>query len=400
MNRWVVLLLVLPVLLAAGCGQPSAPAVGSGDTFTFGVILPGTYNDRGWGAAHYEAGQYVEQSMPGTRMVYIDNVNPGARPGVTVPQVVDLLAAQGARLIIAASEEFCDGVIEAAQAHPDLYFISVGSDIAWREGKAYRAPANVSNLFGRMVYGKMIGGYAAGMTTQTGKIGYVGPLVNAESRRLAAATYLGARDAWVNERHQDPARLQFIVSWIGFWFNIPGQTLDPSKVSDEFFATGCDVVVSGINTTEALVEAGRLRRAGHNVYAVPYDYHDAGREAADASLGVPYFNWGPSYAAAVAMAREQRWQQSFSWPAPYWPDINDRTRSSVGFTRGEALSPAANAALDRFIAGLGDGSSNLFRGPLNYQDGSVFLRDGEIATDQQIWYLPQLLQGMTGASAQ
>jgi simple sugar transport system substrate-binding protein len=41
---------------------------------------------------------------------------------------------------------------------------------------------------------------------------------------------------------------------------------------------------------------------------------------------------------------------------------------------------------------------NLFVGPLNFQDGSVYLKDGEKATDDQIWYMSQLLQGMEGAS--
>ena len=36
--------------------------------------------------------------------------------------------------------------------------------------------------------------------------------------------------------------------------------------------------------------------------------------------------------------------------------------------------------------------------PLNLQDGTVYLADGVVATDQQIWYLPQLLEGMEGQS--
>ncbi len=37
-------------------------------------------------------------------------------------------------------------------------------------------------------------------------------------------------------------------------------------------------------------------------------------------------------------------------------------------------------------------------GPLNFQDGTAFLADGEAATDIQVWYLPQLLEGMEGRS--
>jgi simple sugar transport system substrate-binding protein len=41
----------------------------------------------------------------------------------------------------------------------------------------------------------------------------------------------------------------------------------------------------------------------------------------------------------------------------------------------------------------------IFEGPLNYQDGSVFLKAGEVATDLQIWYAPQLLEGIKGDSS-
>ena len=56
------------------------------------------------------------------------------------------------------------------------------------------------------------------------------------------------------------------------------------------------------------------------------------------------------------------------------------------------------AALDEFIAALADGSLNLWTGPLNAQDGSPWLAEGETATDQQIWYTKQLLEGIDGAS--
>ena len=44
------------------------------------------------------------------------------------------------------------------------------------------------------------------------------------------------------------------------------------------------------------------------------------------------------------------------------------------------------------------GGLNLWKGPMKLQDGTEYLKDGETATDQQIWYLPQLLEGMEGQS--
>ena len=90
---------------------------------------------------------------------------------------------------------------------------------------------------------------AAALTTQTGKIGFLGPLINDETRRLAASAYLGARYAWTEYLGKDPADLTFTVNWIGFWFNIPGVTSDPTQVADEFFNNGYDVVISGLDTT-------------------------------------------------------------------------------------------------------------------------------------------------------
>jgi simple sugar transport system substrate-binding protein len=66
---------------------------------------------------------------------------------------------------------------------------------------------------------------------------------------------------------------------------------------------------------------------------------------------------------------------------------------------GPALSSSAKAALNKFIKDLGTGKTELFKGPLFYQDGTLFLKDGEIAIDKKIWYMKQLLKGMSGQSS-
>ena len=37
----------------------------------------------------------VEEELPGTKMIYIDKVNPADRPGVTIPQLVDDMVEEG-----------------------------------------------------------------------------------------------------------------------------------------------------------------------------------------------------------------------------------------------------------------------------------------------------------------
>ena len=274
---------------------------------TFGLLLVGPYNDHGWSQAHYDGGKYVEKMLPGTKMIYIDKVNPADRPGVTIPQLVDDMVEKGARLIIANSDDMKDGAREAALMHPDIYFIHISGD----DVLTGKAPKNLSNLMGRMEYGKMMAGFAAALTTKTGKLGYLGPLINEETRRLVACAYLGAKYAWENVLKKDPKQLKFQVTWIGFWFNIPGVTADPTQVAQNFFNTGYDVVISGIDTTEAAVVAKQKKQEGKEVWAVPYDYIGACEGASDVCLGVPYFNWGPGYVDFVKAAFSGKWQSKW-----------------------------------------------------------------------------------------
>lgn len=396
----LVVLLIALGLFAAACGGDEETTTTAGPTsqeYTFGMLLVGPYNDRGWSQAHYEAGLYVEEKMPGAKMVYVDKVNPADRAGTTPEQLAEELLAQGAQLIIFNSDDMKDGAAAFAQAHPEIPVIHASGDGAWKEGKDFKNLANLSNIMGEMEYGKMMAGAAAALTTQTGSIGYLGPLINDETRRLAASAYLGARYAWTEYLKKDPADLKFRIDWIGFWFNIPGVTSDPTQVANNFFNQGYDVVISGIDTTEALVEAGKLAASGKQVWAIPYDFIGSMDEAPKVALGVPYYNWGPAYVKALTMARDGQWTSFWEWNPPDWNDINDPDTSAVGFIKGEGLSADASAKLDEFIAALADGL-NLWKGPLNLQDGTNYLADGVEATIQQIWYLPQLLEGMEGQS--
>jgi simple sugar transport system substrate-binding protein len=366
------------------------------EQFVFGMLLVGPYNDHGYSQAHYEAGQYVEEKL-GAKMIYLDKVNPADRPGTTPDQLAEELVSQGAKLVIFNSDDMKDASTTFAKAHPETYVIMASGDQVWEENPESEEIPNLVNIMGRMEYGKMIAGCAAALTTKTGQIGYLGPLINDETRRLTASAYLGAKHCWTEYAGKDAADLKFKVTWIGFWFNIPGFTSDPTQVANEFINSGHDVIISGIDTTEGLTEAKKSADAGKEVFAVPYDFEGACEEGASVCLGVPYFNWGPAYLETITAASEGTLESNFQWNGPDWADINNPDTSAIGFMNGDALSEEASAQLDEFIAELA-GGLNLWTGPINLQDGTTYLADGEVATDQQVWYLPQLLEGMEGQS--
>jgi len=375
-------------------GEAPPPEAAEAEPVTFGMVLVGPRNDRGWSQAHYEGGLYVEENLPDSQMIVFESLNPGDKPEATLEGVVDDMVAEGATLIFTTSDEFEEDTLGVAEKYPDVVFINVsGDDVLTGE-----APPNEGNIMGRMVDMKAIAGCAAALQTETGKLGYLGPLINFETKRLAASAYQGARYCYENFRGLNPDDLEFTVTWIGFWFNIPGVTLDPTEVANNFFDSGVDVILSGIDTTEGIDVAGQRAAQGASVWSVPYDFEGACENAPDICLGVPYFNWGPAYLETATSVGNGTWEQSWDWNPPNWEDLTDNTKTAVGWVNGSGMPAEGQASLDEFIAGLASGDVNVWTGPIFLQDGTEYVADGSTATDDQIWYLPQLLQGMVGPS--
>jgi simple sugar transport system substrate-binding protein len=407
MTRKLILLGVLVAALGMMCVVPAVAQ----DEFVFGMVLVGPQNDRGWSQAHFEGGQYVEQNVPGTKMLVFEKLNPADAPETTLADVVAEMVDQGAKLIITSSDEFEEDTAGVATDNPDITFINVSGDDAYTG----EAPANLGNVMGQMEWAKMMAGCAAALTTQTGSIGYLGPLINFETRRLAASAYLGAKYCYETYRGMDPASLTFTVTWIGFWFNIPGVTLDPTEETNSFFDNGADVVISGIDTTEAIVVTGQRAAEGQQVWAVPYDFMGACDVAPEVCLGVPYFHWGPVYKQIVEAVKSGTYVQSWDYVGPDWADINNPDTSAVGFVQGPGLSDESKSNLEDFIAKAAayatdpanEGTFLLWEGPLAYQDGTVLAEEGvklpmvaKLGEAPSVWYLEQLLDGMVGASTQ
>jgi simple sugar transport system substrate-binding protein len=394
-SRLPLLLLVAALLLGA-----ALPALAQ-DEVVFGVVLVGPRNDRGWSQSHYEAGLYVEENVPGSRMIFFESLNPADTPELTLLDVVTTMVDEGASVIFTTSDSFEEDTNVVAEQFPDVTFVNItGSNVL------NGAPENVGNFNGMMEAPRLLAGCAAGLSTETGSIGYLGALINPETRRLAASSYLGAKYCWENVRGMDPAELSFTVTWIGFWFNIPGVTLDPTEVANSFLDSGADVIISGIDTTEAIVVAGQRASEGERAFAIPYGNINGCSEAPDACLGVAYYNWGPAYLNTVQQVVDGTWEQTWELLEPDWTDINAPATSVIGYINGDGL-PAENVEpLETFLAEMSafmtdsanDDAIYLWEGPLNLQDGTELAAEGEFVPVLDIWFLPQLLEGMTGAS--
>ena len=416
---------LLPLFLAfALIALAIVPALAQED-IVFGVVLVGPNDDRGWSTSHHEAGEYVAANLPGAEMLEFESLNPADSPETTLMDVVELMVDEGASVIFTTSDSFEEDTNVVAAAFPDVTFINITGSNAIRANDIVEGdhaimhdlpelpPANVGNFNGYMELPRMIAGCAAALTSETGSIGYLGALINPETRRLAVSSYLGARYCAENYRDDMMADdISFEVVWIGFWFNIPGVTLDPTEVATSFLDGDADVIISGIDTTEAITVAGQYMAEGDMSYGIPYGNVNGCSEAPEACIGAAYYNWGPAYLDVVQRVMDGSWSQEWRWLEPKWDEINedgyytDSDASVIGFKLGDALSMATIESLNAFAAEIAAfqtdpmraGEMFLWEGPMNLQDGTPLAAEGEPVSLLDIWFIPQLLEGMTGAS--
>jgi simple sugar transport system substrate-binding protein len=165
---WVLTLVMVSALILTACQpapepepveEPAAEVeepepVEEPEEFVFGILMVGPYNDRGWSQAHYEAGEYVMENLPGSRMIYLDVVNTADRPGTTAAQLAEELVQQGAKLVIFNSDDMKDDAVEFTRNNPDIFVIHASGDTQWAEGENYIPLENMVNVMGEMEYGK------------------------------------------------------------------------------------------------------------------------------------------------------------------------------------------------------------------------------------------------------
>jgi simple sugar transport system substrate-binding protein len=324
-------------------------------------IYIGPIGDGGWTFQHHE-GALAVQAAYGDKVEiqYQENVPESA----DAERVLTQMALGGCNIIFTTSFGYMDPTNAVAAKFPDVKF---------EHATGYkRDSANVSTYNARFYEGRAVQGHIAGKMTKSNKIGYIGsyPIPEVVS---------GINSYFLHAKKANPD-VELSVVWAYTWF-------DPAKEADAAKALidqGVDVIASHTDSTAPLAEAAKTENViGFGQASDMAAYKDGPRVSSIID------NWAPYYVKRVGQMLDGTYAQTDSWEgiAAGEVEIGEITDRVPADVKAEAL------ALRDAIA---DGSYHPFTGPINKQDGSVWLAEGATAPDGDILGMAFFVEGITG----
>ncbi len=350
----------LAAAAAMGFALAGAATAGShGGPVKAGFIYVGPIGDLGWTWTHDQGRLAVEAEFgDAVETSYVESVPEGA----DAERVMTQMARSGVDIIFTTSFGYMDPTINVAENFPD---------VAFEHATGYKRSENVSTYSARFYEGRHVIGLVAGAMTETNKIGYIASFPIPEVVRGINAAYLAAKS--VNPD------VEFKIVWVYTWFD-PGKEADAANALIE---QGVDVIMQHTDSPAAMTIA---EEKGVFAFGQASDMSSFGPNA---QLSGVLDVWGPYYVERVRAVMDGTWESTDTWHG-----IGD---GMVGIAPFSDKIPAdvqamAQAATDALAAG----TLHPFTGPINKQDGSVWLADGEIADDGTLAGLNFYVEGIDG----
>ena len=349
-------LLTASILLMGSFGM-SALADEPKDKVKAAFVYVGPTGDHGWTYRHDIGRQQVEEAF-GDRVetTFVESVPEGA----DAERVMTQLALQGNDIIFATSFGYMDPLMSVAKKFPDVKF---------EHATGYKQSENAANYGLKLYQARHVQGIIAGMMTKTNTICYIASFPIPEVMREINTFYLGAK-----KMNPD---VDLKVTWVYTWY-------DPGKEKDAAVAMiqqGCDIVAQHTDSPAPLQAAEEAGVLGFGQAS------DQMKFAPNAQLTATIDNWGPYYIRKVGQVLDGTWETG-----DYFGHMNEGAVQMAPFANMPAdVQAEAQRVKDAISAGELFG----FTGPINKQDGTVFLKEGEVATRQQLDTMMFYVEGIT-----
>ena len=351
-------------LLASGVAAVALAASGvpalAQDKTKVGFIYIGPVGDGGWTYEHDKGRQAIEAEFgDAVETVYVESVPEGP----DAVRVLQQMALDGADLIFTTSFGYMDQTMEVASKFPDVKF---------EHATGFKTADNVGIYSARFYEGRAVQGHIAGNITESNIIGYIGSFPIPEVIRGINSAYLAAKA--VNPD------VQFKIVWAYTWFD-PAKEADAAKTLIE---QGADVVLQHTDSTAPQAAA----QAAGNVYTFG-QASDMSEYAPMPRVSSIIDNWGPYYIARTKAVMDGTWTSDVTW------DGIGAGMVGIGEIT-DAVPAEVKASAEALRDAIAAGEVHPFTGPVNKQDGSAWLAEGETADDETLLGMNFYVEGIEG----
>ncbi|MFZ2101955.1 MAG: BMP family ABC transporter substrate-binding protein [Oricola sp.] len=322
----------------------AASGASAQDKYKACFIYVGSKTDGGWTQAHDVGRQLVDKELGDkVETVFVENVPEGP----DAERAIERLARSGCGIIFTTSFGFMDSTIAVAEKFPDVKF---------EHATGYKTAPNLTTYNSRFYEGRYIIGQIAGKTSKTHTAGYIASFPIPEVVMGINAFLLGARSV-------DP-EFKLKVVWVNSWFDA-GKEADAAKA---LIDQGVDVITQHTDSTGPMQVA---EERGIKAFGQAFDQIQAGPNA---QLTAIMDTWGPYYVKRIQMAMDGSWKGGES----SWDGLKDGILQMAAYTN---MPDDVKAMAMDTEAKIKSGEIHPFTGPINKQDGTEWLKAGEVSDD-------------------
>src|SRR5918994_3870848 len=321
-------------------------------------IYVGPIGDFGWSYQHHQGALEMQKNLgeENVELAYLESVPEGA----DAERAIERFARSGCNIIFTTSFGYMDPTNKIAGKFPDVKF---------EHATGYkRDHPNVATYNSKFHEGRYVQGVIAAKMSKAGVAGYIASFPIPEVVMGINAFVLGAQSVNPNFKVK--------VVWANTWFD-PGKEADAAKA---LIDQGVDIITQHTDSTAPMQVA---TERGIKAFGQASDMIKFGPETQLTSI---VDNWGPYYTKRIKAVIDGNWEQNDVWG---------------GMKEGHVvMAPYANMPDDvkklaeETEAKIKSGEFNPFTGPIKKQDGSDWLKDGEVAEDGVLLGMNFYVQGV------
>lgn len=357
-----------------GCSsspESKAASGGGGKPLVLGFIYVGAKDDYGYNQAHAEGAAGIAK-LPGVKIVEQANV-----PETTEVQEAmrNMIEQDGAKILFPTSFGYYDPhILKLAKDYPEVQFLHCGG--RYEEGKH---PKNVGSYFGYIDEAQYVAGIVAGLTSKTGKLGFIAAKPIPQVLRNINSFTLGARSV-------KPSIITQVV-FTGDW----SMPVKEAEAANSMADQGIDVLTSHVDSPKVIMETAEKR----GIFSSGYHANQS-KLAPKGYLTGAEWDWTSVYTSYVDMIQAGKtlmnggishlvrggFKEKFLKLSPYGSAVAEKTKTD------------ADAAKAKFL----DASMVIYKGGLKDNSGKVVIPQGKDLKQQdgELEKMNWLAEGVVG----